>query len=250
MIALAPIPVYSQPDDRKGHEITVAPSFASTYMFRGMRLGGTSFQPTVEYSKGPLTLGLFGNMPVSDRFSGDPVDPEIDIYASYDWEVVPEVFTIRPGIAVYTYPNADKEEGFYKAQYEPYVCFAYTVHDMTLSLNLYYDLVLKGPTYEIEADYAIPIKPFNFDIELSALIGKYDWSDYEAETPSKIRAYGTYWQIGAAVPFEFSSRSKFIVGWYYAKGANSYIQVKNEFKEPNLDAVGRGVFNVSYSRTF
>ena len=28
--------------------VTVTPSFASQYMFRGQRLGGASFQPTVE----------------------------------------------------------------------------------------------------------------------------------------------------------------------------------------------------------
>ena len=39
--------------------LTLTTTAVSQYMFRGVRLGGASFQPTIEYGSGPLVLGLW-----------------------------------------------------------------------------------------------------------------------------------------------------------------------------------------------
>jgi hypothetical protein len=246
LAVFAALPFHAQTMTESEGTFTVTPSLVSAYMFRGVRLGGLSFQPAVEYSKGPLSLQLYSNFPVSDKIPGT-CDPEFDLGASYTWTVVPEVFTIKPGIMLYTFPTADTNDGFYKATCEPNVSFGYNLGDMSLSLNLYYDIVMKGATYELGADYSIHVQSTGLDIELSALIGKYDWSDSVADDVIKIRNSGNYFQAGVAIPYEFSKRSSLSIGWYFAKGTNNYYYPS---REPNPNAIGKGFFSVSYSFSF
>ncbi|MCL1894661.1 MAG: hypothetical protein FWG02_10615 [Holophagaceae bacterium] len=237
IVAMLALPAYSQSTEGSEGKFTVTPSYVSSFMFRGMRLGGPSFQPSVEYSKGPLTLGIWGNFPIANKIEGVS-DPEFDIYASYDWEIVPDVLTIRPGITAYTFPRAENDDGFYKATYEPNISLVYSVGGIDFTGTYYYDLVMKGPTYEFGIDYSIPLKPLGIDLELSALVGNYDWSESE-KSDEKVAISGNYWQAGIAIPYEFSNKSKLVAGWYYSEG-----------REKKSDHEGRGVFNVSYSFVF
>jgi len=251
LAAMIAAPSWSRALDDEG-TFTVTPSFVSDFMFRGARLGGFSFQPMVEYSKGSLDLGLWCNFPLADKRLYQDVysDPEFDLTASYTWSIVPDVFTIKPGFTLYTYPRAKKEDGFFKATVEPNVSFGYAVGPMSFSANFYYDIVMEGPTYEFGVDCSIPAKVF--EIELSALIGTYDWSDSVAGETTKYGLKGNYWQAGIAIPFEFSENSKLTVGWYYAKGLNNksyWTEDGSKIIETNPD-IGRGVFNVSFSQSF
>ena len=65
-----------------GGSVTASPEFVSQYMFRGERLGGPSFQPTLEFDAGDLALGLWANLPLASKVPGQS-DPEIDPYVSY-----------------------------------------------------------------------------------------------------------------------------------------------------------------------
>lgn len=237
LVALTASPMFSQSfADSKG-EFTITPSYVSDFMFRGMRLGGPSFQPSVEYSRGPLAIGVWANFPMSKKIEGVS-DPEFDIYASWDWELLPDTLTVRPGFTAYTFPRAENKDGFYQATYEPNISLVYSVSGIAFTGTYYYDLVMKGPTYEFGIDYSIPIKPIGVDLELSALVGSFEWSESE-KSAEKIEASANYWQAGISIPYEFSKNSKMIAGWYYTEG-----------KEKHSDAFGRGVFNLSFSYSF
>ena len=78
--AAAPAP--ATPDS---WSLVVTPSYVSTYMFRGSRLGGESWQPSVEGDYGSnLKIGIWNSEPLanSDKVHGQS-DPEIDPYGSY-----------------------------------------------------------------------------------------------------------------------------------------------------------------------
>ena len=133
------------------------PSIASQYMFRGARLGGPSFQPSAEYDQGNLAVGVWANVPLTDKVEGQS-DPEFDFYGSYTMEAIKDTLTWAPGVTIYTYPDAKKSNGFYTATFEPNIALNYTVAGWKFTPKLYYDLVLKGPTYEFTAAYVIPLK--------------------------------------------------------------------------------------------
>ena len=42
-----------------GTSVVVTPAFVNQYMFRGVRLGGPSFEPSVEIDSGNFALGVW-----------------------------------------------------------------------------------------------------------------------------------------------------------------------------------------------
>jgi hypothetical protein len=248
LTAMIAAPSYSQPSDGSKGTFTITPAYVSTYMFRGVRFGGQSFQPVIDYSRGPLTLGLCASLPVDEKIA-DSIYPECDFFASYEWAIVPDVFKITPGVIVLTWPTINEtEDGMHQMICGPSLSFGYTVKGLTFSLNLYYDLVLKGATYEFGADYSIPVKPLGIDLEFSARAGTYKWLDIAPST--KITETGNYWSAGVAIPYSFSDSLKLTVGWLYTSGFDNYHKTGQANKIINPGAVGRGVFSAGLSYSF
>ena len=107
-----------------GPSVVVTPAFVNQYMFRGVRLGGPSFEPSVEVDSGNLALGVWTNFPMQDKVPGQS-DPEIDPYGSYTIAVNSSV-SVVPGFTWYNYPNADTNNGFFKSTFEPNIALNYT----------------------------------------------------------------------------------------------------------------------------
>jgi hypothetical protein len=214
-------------------------------------MGGPSFQPTLEYSKGSLTLELFANFPLTNEIpEPDPVEYEVDFTAFYQWEVVPEVFAIRSAIALYTFPRLINEDGFYKYTIEPNLSLVYSINHLDFLLTYYYDIVIKGASYEAGIDFSVPVKDTGFELEGWARIGRYDWSDTVPDSPPKVRSNGDYLKGGISVLYGLTKSLKLNVGWYYEKGTNNYIQTGHSPKEPDPTAISRGDFNVALAYSF
>ena len=72
LLALSTFQVNAQ--DEKTSPFTVGADFYSNYIWRGTKLAGPSFQPTVKFNTGGLTLGVWGSF---DAAGYDEVDPYI-----------------------------------------------------------------------------------------------------------------------------------------------------------------------------
>jgi len=220
-------------------------------MFRGARLGGPSFEPSLEYDNGNLAIGVWSNFPLKDKVVGQS-DPEFDFYGSYTIEAIKDTLSWVPGYTIYTYPNADKSNGFYKATFEPNVALNYSVANTTWKFTpkIYYDFVLKGPTYELGAAYTIPLKDANTELDFTGTVGTFKWTDAVADSTPKGKNWGNYYLIGVAAPFTVSANSKLTVGFAYTKGSDNYVKIGTDHKQLNTAAVGRGVVTISYAITF
>ena len=231
------------------------PSVASQYMFRGTRLGGPSFEPALEFDSGSLAVGVWANIPIAKKVVGQS-DPEFDFYGSYSIDVIKDSVTVVPGFTIYTYPNAEENNGFYKATYEPNVALNYSVAGFKFTPKLYYDLKLKGPTYEFTAAYVVPLTDAKTELDFTATIGTFKWTDYAPNqvnslgAPADVKNYGDYYLVGVAAPFQMSANSKLTIGVAYTKGSNNFLKFGTDAKFANSSAVGRGVVTVSYAMTF
>lgn len=134
---------------------TATSSFTSQYVFRGARINDAAFQPSLEYAANGLTLGVWSNLPFKGRMANQP-STEVDFYGSYLFELVKDSLSLVPGATAYTYPNAHRSDGTYRATYEPSLALAYTFGGLTLTPKAYYDLILRGPTGELTAAYPVP----------------------------------------------------------------------------------------------
>ena len=223
---------------------TFTPAVASQYMFRGVRLGGPALQPSIEYGYGSLAVGLWASTPLKDKVVGQS-DPELDFYGSYTVVLQPDVLTLVPGVTIYEYPNAKTSNGFYKTTFEPSIALNYTVGGVTLTPKLYYDTVLKGPTAEINAFYAVPLKDVGTELDFNATFGTYKWDAYAENTSPDIKNWGDYWLVGLTVPFAITKSTTLKVGWAYTKGSGNYLKQGTGPRAENTAAVGRGVATIS-----
>lgn len=228
--------------------VTGTLTYVSQYLFRGRRLGGESFEPSVELSAGGWALGLWTNFPIAGKVPGQS-DPEIDPYGSFTFAVNP-VFSVQPGFTLYTYPRAPADRGYRRTTFEPNFAVNYTIAGVRLTPRIYYDVVVRGLTYELSANCAVPLASLGTEFDLSGFAGEYRVADYANHSPSRVRTGGGYWQVGGSVPLALGSRSRLILGWAYARGAGAFVQRDGLPRSANPEAVGRGVASVSFSRTF
>ena len=229
---------------------TVTPTYVSEYMFRGVKLGGSSFEPYVTSTYGNWTLEVWANDPISnaDKVPGQS-DPEIDPQGSYTF-TINDSTNIQPGFTWYTYVRAPTNQGFYRMTFEPNVALNYTTDNVTITPKIYYDVVLKGPTYEMDFAYTTPWKAIGSEIDWVATVGAYDWTDSTNGASPKIKATGDYWLLGFTMPFAVSKSAKIIVGYSYTGGVDANFKQANEPLVANTAAVNRGVVTASLAWTF
>lgn len=229
---------------------TIEPTYVSQYMFRGVRLGGNSFEPSITSTYGPWTLEIWANDPISnsDKVPGQS-DPEIDPQGSYTY-TVNDSLTLQPGFTWYNYPRAPESQGFYKMTFEPNFAVNYTVAGITLTPKIYYDVVLKGPTYEFNAAYTVPLKDINSELDFAGTAGTYYQTDVVKSSVPDTKTWGNYWLLGVSMPFTITKASKLIVGFSVTEGSSAYFKQAGSPKVQNTAAVNRGVLSVSYAYTF
>jgi uncharacterized protein (TIGR02001 family) len=229
--------------------VTGSATVASQYMFRGLRLSGAAIQPAVEVGAGNLTLGVWSNFPFDGDKVPDSSDPEIDLYGGYTVPVSDAV-SIVPGFTLYHFPNAPESLGFYRWTFEPNVALNYTVNGFKFTPKIYYDTVLNGATFEFTAFYAIPLKDIGSELDFTATYGTYKWREFAAKTTPEVKAWGDYWSLGVAMPFQLSPKAKLTLGFAFAEGRDAFTKAGIAGKTPNTGAIGRGVASLSYSYSF
>jgi uncharacterized protein (TIGR02001 family) len=239
----APAPAASS-----GVAFTASASVVSEYMFRGQRLNGAGFQPSIEMTAGNLTAGLWTNFVLDDKVP-DSSDPEIDLYGSYTFSLGKDL-TLVPGATVYYYPSAPTSAGYYRTSFEPSLALNYTIEGVKLTPKAYYDMTLEGATYEFTAAYAIPLKDIGSELGLTATVGTYLYKEFANHTSPSVKAWGDYWLVGVTMPFQLDKNSKLSVGFAYTEGRDAFTKQGSSGRAPNSLALGRGVVTVAYALSF
>lgn len=229
--------------------VTTTVTAVSQYMFRGLRLSDGGLQPSVEVSAGNLVAGVWATVPFDGDKVPDSSDPEIDFYGVYN-VALEDGLTLTPGFTLYHYPQAPTNAGFYRNTFEPSVALSWIVDSVKLTPKVYYDVVLKGPTYELTASYAFPLKEIGSELGFTLTYGGYKWKDTANDASPEVKAWGQYWLAGVAAPFQLTPTSKLTIGFAYTEGTKAYTKAGSFGKTPNSLALGRGVATLSYSLSF
>jgi hypothetical protein len=110
--------------------------------------------------------------------------------------------------------------------------------------------VLKGPTYELTAAWALPLKDAGTELDFTGTFGTFKWTDAFEDTTPSAKNWGNYWLMGVAAPFQVNSSAKFTIGWAYTVGSANFVKIGSAPKSENTAAVGRGVLSLSCAITF
>lgn len=231
-------------------DVALTPSYVSTYMFRGQRLSGQAIQPELDATYGAWDVGIWTSTPLNgeSKVPGQS-DPEIDPYASYTYTINGSL-NLQPGFTWYTYANAPTVQGFYRQTFEPNLALNYTVGGLKIAPKLYYDVILGGPTYELNATYAIPPQFLGTEVDLIGTAGTFYQTSVVNHTGPQSKAWGNYYLLGVNLPYQITKRLKAAVGWAYTAGDGEYIKIGSFAKYANPDQAARGVFSGSLSWSF
>jgi len=227
---------------------SVTASYVNQYMFRGERLAGPSFQPEADLSFGNCAIGLWASYPLADK-DALQADPELDFYGSYDFPINDRV-SITPGFALYDYPNAATSAGFFRSTFEPSLAVNYTLDGVKFTPKFYYDVVYRGPTYELNVTYALPLKTLGTELDFTGSVGSVDLRNLINGANPPVRYWDNYWLVGVAAPFSIGRHSKLTLGIAYTRGTDAYVKEGAPPKQPDPLAAGRGVETISYIYTF
>ncbi len=251
LLGAAAVPLWADaPPAPPALSFTLTPTYVSQYMFRGARLGGSSFEPSLEGDYGNLAAGVWCNFPLADKVPGQS-DPEVDPYATYTFALSDQL-SLQPGLEVYTYPRAKTSDGFFRATVEPNLGLNATLGPVKVAPKVYYDLVLRSPTWELNASSAVPLKSAGTELDFLGTVGTYsarNWINTAGQGGPKTKAWGSYWLLGVTVPYQLAASVRLAVGYAYTRGFNASTQLGQDPKESSAP-VGRGVLTVSLACTF
>jgi uncharacterized protein (TIGR02001 family) len=178
------------------YSVTMDFTYASKYVFRGVKLADQSFQGTLKATAGSFYSGLWTNQPITDN-----TDNEIDFFAGYSGKLNDQ-WTIDAGVTVYYYPELDASTGADSSTNEGYVGFNGTFGGFTTGLYGYYDFTLEAFTLQGTAGYSIAMDA-KASLNLLATLGHVD--------PKNGDSYN-YYGIGATIPYKLNDAATFTVG--------------------------------------
>jgi Bacterial protein of unknown function (Gcw_chp). len=224
---------------------SVTPAFASEYLFRGTRVAGAAFQPSLDYSRGAFAAGLWSSAAFSDRGRGR-ADPEFDVYGTYSISNDARTLDVVPGFWLYTYPDADRRADRPSLTFEPSLAVNVHVAGIRLTPALYYDVTLEGATWEISAAFALPLKRLGTTIEFLATAGTFKW-DNVADASPPTKNWGDYYTLGARIPVTLTARSQLALGLTHSLGRNHFFKQGTAPKYKNPDAGNHTAVTLSYT---
>jgi len=214
-------------------------------MFRGVRLGGSSFEPSIEYDSGNWGVGVWMNFPIANKVPGQS-DPEIDPYFFYTC-TINDSLSIVPGGTIYTYPNAKNSNGFYSDTVEPSLALNYTVSGFKLTPKVYYDVVLQALTGEITAGYVVPLKDAGTELDFTGQYGGYTMDKAVKNASPEVKLKGDYYLVGVSVPYQLG-KTKITVGYAYT--GFSTLKATQGGVSSSSPTTARSVVSASLSWTF
>lgn len=171
----------------RSYTITADLPYVSDYVFRGVKLARQSVQPSVTFTSGSLSLGVWSNQPVIKR-----TDDEIDFFGSYDFALTKD-WKLTLGGTAYWYPGLDTSAGGDRSTFEPRLALSGPLGPVSSTLTVYYDTTLKTTTLEGALGYSLPMHGSETDtVDFGVSYGRV--------TPDQGRDY-CYWGATAKATF-------------------------------------------------
>ena len=211
--------------------VTVDVTYVSDYVFRGVKLGDASIQPSVEAAYGDFYAGAWHTSEISHNDGAT----ETDLYAGYGYKLNDTV-KLDGGVTRYTYDGGSGDDST-----EVYIGASADVL-LSPSLYTYWDFDYDVFTAEASVGYSFPIDAIKASLDLSGKVGYVQADDAPAGVPDDY----TYFVVGAAIPFKLSETATLTIGVDYIYNDEDTI---SSFKASDTDhdiVVGKAGISIGF----
>jgi len=173
-------------------------TFASDYIFRGIKYGDNSLQPSIEITQDTFYAGIWAQQPMQNRSSQGWGD-EVDFYLGYTPKITDTV-SMDVGATHYYYPTGDSTT-------EVFVGGNFTFDKITPGIYAYYDFDLEALTVQGNIGFSVPLDQAGTSLDLSASVGHV--------SPDVGDNY-TYYSAGVSIPYKINEHATMKVGVNWA----------------------------------
>lgn len=192
------------PTTESAYAVTVDFPFVSKYVFRGVKLGRESLQPSVEVATGDFYAGLWNNTPLRNEHDGD-ASKELDFYLGWTPKLT-ENLKADFGATYYVYPSM--VGSWNNDSIEVFAGLNLALGNFTPALYIYRDFTLNSWTVQGSVGYSVPLKSLGTSLDFNATVG--------AVSPNNAEAYD-YYSVGVNLPVKLSDIVKLNFGVTYTE---------------------------------
>ena len=175
-------------------------TFATDYVFRGIKLADNTFHPSIELSQDNFYGGIWGALPLENRGSNGYSD-EWDIYAGYTPQLS-DTLSMDIGFTHYRYPALDGADTT-----EAFVGVNSDLSGFTPGIYGYYDFDLKTLTIQGNVGTSLPLDAIGTSLDLSGYVGYVK--------PDKADSYA-YYGVGVSLPFKLNETATLTIAGNWA----------------------------------
>jgi len=197
---------------RADYSLSTDISFASEYIFRGVKLADNTLHPSLELTQNDFYLGMWAALPINDTRPNDDFPGygnEFDFYLGYTKELSDKA-SLDLGATYYYYPSIPRDSDgieLYESTVEAYVGLTFDIAGFTPAAYAYYDFDLENLTLQGSIGYSIPMAGAGTSLDLSATYGMVE--------PDEGDSY-TYYGASAQIPYKLNDNATLTVGVHYA----------------------------------
>jgi len=196
--------------EQKDYSITADFPYLTKYVFRGIELSQDCVQPTLEFAKDNLSVGIWGSQPFKRKELN-----EVDFFAAYKLKLT-EGWEIDTGGTLYTYPR--HKAGERSSTTEVKLGVNGDVKGFQPGFYAYYDTTLRTTTLEGRLAYSVPVSKLGISLDFSTNAGRVFANGGEGYN---------YWYGGVDIPWKLRENSSVYVGIAYT--GNDYPGEKSGF---------------------
>jgi len=204
--------------DDSNISVSVSVDYVSEYVFRGVTLAGSAFQPGAEISVGNFTAGVWAS--VASGEESIVFADEIDFYAGYGFNLS-EKISGNIGATLYHYPQSGGVLDIGANDASTLEIFGGLSFDTSMAPNItaYYDFTLQALTVIGGAEHSFPLgEKTRFDVGANTGLVTVDGpGDYQ---------YGT---LSGALSYGFDGSTSVYIG------INGGLNSQNAFLDTNFD---------------
>lgn len=193
-------------EPKSSYSVTTDFTYASDYVFRGVKQSDESIQPSITVAAQDFTFGVWTAQGVKNRSAAWAQGNEVDLFGSYSYALKND-YSLSAGVTAYLYPSARPSMGELDKTVEGSLGISGPVGPLSGSATYFHDFDLDSDTFEASLTYSKELPEANGTLEVG---GTYGNAGYDAGD-----SY-SYYLLKATMSFKLTSAATLKVGAYWS----------------------------------